>query len=138
MMEVEDRTPRGKHVDKSLLQGLSEQLRVYMAQKGFSTIDSGTQRRAIAERIAEIKQESYEACFDNSCQIDLGKALAASHIFRTQITRFGKKCVLNAEMIDLKAEVTVTAASARGPCKPEGFLNMSERVTNDIVARMNR
>ena len=62
-------------------------------------------------------------------------ALAATHILRSKITRFGSKCVLNGELIDLRSEVAVAAASSRGDCVAEGFLNMSEEVAVAITAQ---
>jgi hypothetical protein len=96
------------------------------------TIDRGAQERYVREQISALKKESFKSCYDDSCQIELGKALAASHILRSRVTRFGKRCVLNAEVIDLRAEVTMGAASARGDCAAEGFLTMSEELANSL------
>jgi hypothetical protein len=84
------------------------------------------------EQIKDLKNESYKTCYDDSCQIELGKALAASHILRSQVTRFGSRCVLNAELFDLRREVTIAASSSRGDCEPEGFLRMSQEVANGL------
>ena len=80
-----------------------------------------------------LKAESYASCYDDSCQLELGKALAASHIVRSKITKFGARCVLNGELIDLQSEVTVKAASAQGACQAEGFLEMSETIERDLM-----
>ncbi|MBK8011210.1 MAG: hypothetical protein IPK13_07655 [Deltaproteobacteria bacterium] len=116
-----------------LVKSLGDQLRIFIAQRGVRTIDRGAQESVLREQVASMKNDSYKACYDDSCQIELGKALAASHILRARIVRFGARCVLNAELVDLKAEVTVTAASARGNCEEEGFLNMSEEVAKHLV-----
>ena len=60
---------------------------------------------------------------------------AASHILRAQITRFGSLCVLNGELVDLRAEVATAAASSRGTCEEEGFLQMSEEVATILVKK---
>jgi hypothetical protein len=119
-------------IDPSVLLNLGDQLRIFVAQRGVRTIDRGAQDQVLKEQISEVKKESYQECYDDSCQIELGKALAASHILRSRITRFGARCVLNAEVIDLRVEVTVTAASAQGDCEAEGFLAMSEAVANSL------
>jgi hypothetical protein len=135
VMEVEDLNAksRRRRVDKGLVRNLGDQLRIFIAQAGVRTIDKSSQDRALFEQLSQLKKDSYKACYDDSCQIELGKALAASHILRSRITKFGKKCVLNGELIDLKAEVTVKAASAQGACEAEGFLTMCERVAQDLV-----
>ncbi len=128
VMNVES---KATSLDDQLLVNVGSQLRITIATKGIRTIDRG----AIDGQIKEMKGQSYEACYDDQCQIELGKALAASHILRTQVTRFGRVCVLNGELIDLRAEVTVGAASAKGNCTDEGFLTMIDRVAQDLVGR---
>lgn len=119
---------------RGLVRDLGDQIRVFVAEQGLRTIDRGSQERALKERIAAMKSESYKSCYADSCQVELGKALAASHILRTHITRFGHKCVLNGELIDLKTEVTSAASSAQGNCEAEGFLTMGEQVAKSLVA----
>jgi hypothetical protein len=135
VMEVEDRGAASQDaLSTSLIRNLGDQLRVFMAEKGLRTIDRGQQENALHDQISKAKKESYENCYASACQIELGKALAASHILRAEITHFGKSCVLNAELIDLRAEVTVAAASSRGTCAEEGFLEMSERVVRTLAS----
>ena len=52
---------------------------------------------------------------------------------RSKITKFGSRCVLNGELIDLTREVTIKAASAQGVCQAEGFLEMSEMLARDLM-----
>jgi hypothetical protein len=134
VMEVELRGSAGG-ISAALLQNLSSQLRIFIAQKGVRTVDRGAQESAVQEQIARAKSDSYASCVDSACQIELGKALAASHILRSEVSQFGRSCVLNAELIDLKAEVSVAAATSRGSCEDEGFFEMSERVAASIVGR---
>lgn len=136
VMDVED-VNKGtrKGLDRGLVRNLGDQLRIFIAQRGARTVDRRAQEQAFREQLAQAKSESYKACYDDACQIELGKALAASHILRSRITRFGSRCVLNAELIDLRAEVTIKAASAQGGCEAEGFLTMSEDVARDVTGR---
>lgn len=135
VMDVADQNAgdEARALAPGLVRSLGDQLRIFIAQRGVRTIDRGAQESVLRDQVASMKSDSYKACYDDSCQIELGKALAASHILRARIVRFGARCVLNAELVDLKAEVTVTAASARGNCEEEGFLNMSEEVANHLV-----
>ncbi len=134
VMDVEDvNAGSRKGLSKSLVRNLGDQLRIFVAQNGLRTVDRSSQERVFKDQLQRIKSDSYNACYDDSCQIELGKALAATHIRRSRITRFGSRCVLNAEMIDLRAEVTIKAASARGGCEAEGFLTMSEEVSKAVT-----
>lgn len=135
VMETQDLNAgdRARAADPALMKNLSDQLRVFVAQRGVKVVDRGQQRAAMKEVILEEKKQTYDVCYDESCQIPLGKALAASHILRTKVARFGDACVLNGELIDLTSEVTVAAASARGDCSDEGFLEASQRLTQDLI-----
>lgn len=135
VMDVENRMGSEDPATTSLLQNVGEQLRVFIAERGLRTIDRSQQVRALQEQIGRMKSESYGSCYDDGCQLELGKALAASHILRTQVTRFGKSCVLNAELIDLTREVTISATSTKGTCEEEGFLAMSEEVARGVARR---
>lgn len=115
------------------IEALSDQLRVYVGQRGLRTIDRTSQDAAIHARVRELKLESYAACYDEACHIELGKALAATHILRARLVRFGERCVLNAELIDVTREVAVSAASSEGACEEEGYLSMSEKVAASIL-----
>lgn len=135
VMDVEDMNENSKksRIDKSLVRNLGDQLRVFVTQAGVRTIDRSSQERALKEQVSSLKSDSYKQCYDDSCQIELGKALAATHILRSRITKFGSRCVLNGELIDLRSEVTVKAASSQGTCAAEGFLTMCEQVAKDLV-----
>jgi hypothetical protein len=130
VMDVENASDS---VGEELARNLSDQLRIFVAQQGIKTIDRSAQERALRAQLQALKTESYEECYDDSCQVELGKAVAASHILRSKISNFGSRCVLNGELIDLTREVTIKAASAQGACQAEGFLEMSEAVARDLM-----
>ena len=129
VMKVED--PAGG--DDRLLASLGDQIRVLVAARGVKTIDRGAFELAARAQITELKRESFESCFDAACQIELGKALAASHIVRLRLGRFGARCVLNGELVALESEVSVAAASAQGGCEPEALLELGERLAGALV-----
>ncbi len=137
VMEVEDvnASSRKRRIDPNLIRNIGDQLRIFVAERGLRTVDRSTQESTLKETIGQMKADSYKSCYDDNCQVELGKALAATHILRTKITRFGSRCVLNGELIDLKAEVATNAASSRGGCGAEGFLNMSEDVAVALTAK---
>jgi hypothetical protein len=135
VMGIED-TQRAKAApiaDAELVDSLGDQLRVQVARRGVRTIDRGAQETALREQLVRLKTESYASCFDSACQVELGKALAATHILRTRLSRFGARCVLSGELIELRAEVAVTAAAAQGPCEPEGLLQLGESVARELL-----
>ncbi|MCB9652003.1 MAG: hypothetical protein H6730_36195 [Deltaproteobacteria bacterium] len=135
VMDVQPPASADNPLDPGLMRNIGDQLRIFMAEQGVRTIDRGAQERTLRSQVEAMKEESYKQCYDDACQIELGKALAASHILRAQITRFGSLCVLNGELVDLRAEVATAAASSRGSCEEEGFLQMSEEVATILVKK---
>lgn len=137
VMEVRDlnASDPARAIDGLLRENVGDQLRVFLAAGGFSTIDRGAQESMLSEQIADAKADSYRTCYDERCQIELGKALAAQFILRSQITRFGSSCVLNGELIDIAKEIVVTAGASRGDCSDEGFYEMTESLAKQILAK---
>ena len=135
VMDVGTVSRKKRGLSRDLMRNISDQLRIFVAQQGVRTIDRGQQDSTFRSQLGSLKADSYNACYDDACQIELGKALAASHILRTRITQFGRLCVLNGELIDLRSEVATAAASSRGDCGEEGFLRMSEEVAVNLVKR---
>jgi hypothetical protein len=133
VMSVEDASGGADGLAPTLISNVGDQIRIFVAERGVRTIDRGTQEATFKAAVTRMKSESYQSCYASSCQIELGRALAASHILRSRITRFGSRCVLNGELIDLASEVTVGAASSQGACEPEGLLQMSESIARELI-----
>jgi hypothetical protein len=138
VVAVMDVTSKSKDLSPDTVQALGDQLRVFLAQRGLRVVDRGAQQTALKSLVQEEKQKSYSACVDDSCQIPLGKALAASHILRSALVRFGNTCAANGELIDLRTEVTVAAASARSDCTPEKLLDAAERLSDELIRTASR
>jgi TolB-like protein len=116
VMTLHDQT---RTLSSRLVDGLTDALRSQLAQSGrFIVIDKSRQAAALRRLVSRQKRESYRACYDSSCQIPLGQALAADSILRTQLTRVGSSYLLIAELVDLAKEAVTTAAQARVRVQP--------------------
>ncbi len=116
-----------------LRRGLTDQLRVFIASRRMKVVDRGVMEAAMREMMAAEKAKSYAACVDTACQIPLGKALAATHILRTTVGRFGASCTLNAELVDLAREVSVAAVARRSGCKDGELLDAAEGAVDELI-----
>lgn len=119
--------------DGELLYNVESQLRVNLAKEGLRTVDRGAQEAALKAQVTALQAESFRECYDEACQVDLGKALAASHLLRSRVARFGSRCVLSGELIDLSLEVSIAAGSVHGLCGPESFLDMSAQLATELA-----
>ena len=122
-----------KNFERDTLLALTDQIRVFLAERALKVIDRSSQDAAMKSLVQEEKARSYKSCVDQSCQIPLGKALAASHLMRSTIARFGTQCATNGELIDLRSEVTVAAGSARSSCDEEDLLYAVETLAEQLV-----
>jgi hypothetical protein len=79
-------------------------------------------RRELADRMRQQKKASYKLCYDQKCQIELGRELAAQKTLSTQIMKIGKKCVVTSSLYDLKKAATERGATFEGKCSEEGLM----------------
>ncbi len=107
--------------DLAWLEALSHRLHLDVTAAGVKTVETGALDRMLREA----------QCAGDDCDIEVGRALAASHVLRARVTRLGERCVLAAELVDLAREVIVTAASARGTCD-------DDRIVDQLTAGVAR
>jgi hypothetical protein len=79
-------------------------------------------RSEVKARLSAEKAESYGACYDEACQIQLGKALAAEKSLATKLLRIGSTCALSATLYDLKSETTELASTVEGECTEDALM----------------
>jgi hypothetical protein len=100
---------------------VTDHLRVGLAARRVAVIDRGRLAAALAQQVRDEKAASYRPCVDEACQVPLGRALAATHILRSSITRLGDSCTLAAELVELRSEVTVAARYLDTACRGEAL-----------------
>lgn len=118
IVAVFDMEDRGSGLDKQVLVNLTDYLASLLAEGGYQVVP----RDQIRERLLEKKTESYRECYDQSCQIELGRELAAQNSLDISILKIGKKCHMTANLYDLKKATTVLAANADAECNEESLL----------------
>jgi hypothetical protein len=88
----------------------------------------------IRTRLSETKAEGYRSCFDETCQIELGKAVAAQKSMATKLLRIGKVCALTSTLYDLRTETTEKAASTKTDCSEEGLLAGIDAIVRQLAS----
>jgi hypothetical protein len=92
---------------------LSNYLGTILVQHGAFRVVPRDQLRV---RLLQEKLGTYKACYDESCQIELGKAVAAQKSLATTLMPLGDTCTLTANLVDLKTETAERGASAAAAC----------------------
>jgi hypothetical protein len=131
VFEIEDATKRPKR----LVVSLTDYLRVKLAEgRAVKVVDKGDQEAQLKKLIRSEKKNSYKSCMDQSCQVPLGKELAADKILRGKLTRFGKSYVIAVEMIDLASGASAGAASEKSDGTEEQLMASVEKLAQTITA----
>ncbi len=130
VFEIEDTSRRKKR----LIRSLTDYLRVKLAEQGtVRVVDKSEQNRQLKSLIKREKKKSYRTCVDASCQIPLGKELAADKILRSRLTRFGSNFVITTEIVDLATETSAGAASAKSDGSAEGLMAAVEEIAKELI-----
>lgn len=120
--------------------GISEadalQLNDYLAARTTEILGWQTVPRArLQENIRETKKESYQDCYDESCQIELGRAVAADKLLVSKLLKTDAGCVLSLSVYDLKTEASERAASAKSGCTLAEWVKAIDESLGRMVAR---
>jgi hypothetical protein len=90
-------------------------------------------RAKLRERLRGQKEASHKACYDQSCQIEIGKELAAGFTVSTAIARMGKTCLITANIYDLKKAATARTATGKAPCQVDALVGEMEKVAEKLL-----
>lgn len=127
VFSVEDKT--GKLTDDQRQQ-LSTYLTSKIAEGGLFLVVPTDRIKA---RFRQQKAESYKKCYDQRCQIDLGRELAANKSLSTRIVQLGTSCIVTAVLFDLRKAASEGAASMQGPCTVEGLVKSIDAVATKLA-----
>jgi hypothetical protein len=128
VFDIEDRTGTFEAV---VLENLTEYLTVKLAEGGFQVIP----RDQVKQRLVAEKKGTYRECFDKSCQIEMGRELAAQKVLSVTILKVAGRCQLTATLYDLMKAATEDAASAEGSCDEESMGKAVLKVAEKLSAR---
>lgn len=81
----------------------------------------------LARALREKKAESYQECYDEACQIEIGRELAANKSVLTEVVKLGSQCALVATLYDLERATTEQATTEKGGCDVDGLAKSIER-----------
>jgi hypothetical protein len=90
-------------------------------------------REQLRQRLLQEKLGTYQSCFDEGCQIELGKAVAAQKSLATSLIRVGEKCALTANLVDLKTETLERGASVETGCSDSELLGAMKKIAQQLA-----
>ena len=91
-------------------------------------------RSQIRDALSRQKADSHRQCFDQACQIDIGKAFAAQKTLGTKVVRLGgKSCAVTSTLYDLRTEVTEAGATAEAACDQDALVGALKVVVGKLL-----
>jgi hypothetical protein len=120
---------RGAGLPAASLQRLTDYLAAGLAGGGYQVIPRSTVQR----RLREKKLASYKACHDQSCQVEIGRELAAQAAVSTKILRLGSLCAVTSTIYDLKLAASTRAGRARARCAEEALLEALDSIARQLA-----
>lgn len=121
---------RGLELSAQDLESLGDFLSSRLGEgKRFSIIP----RESVRRQLDAQKAESYKSCYDTSCQIELGRELAAGFTVAAQINRIGSLCLVTASLYDLKKAATLDTASAKGDCRIDSLVAAIDKIAERLL-----
>jgi hypothetical protein len=91
-------------------------------------------RREIERLLQDKKGDSYQHCKDESCQIEIGRELAAQKVLYAQIFQVAGSCAVTTTVYDLKLAAAEAAVSEKGGCSDADLVAALERIAGRLGA----
>jgi hypothetical protein len=126
VFDIADKTHR---LSSTELDGLSEYLATKIAEGGLFHV---VPRDEIKSRLREQQKQSYKECYEQSCQIEIGREIAAQKTLSVSISAVGSSCIVTAALFDLKKSATDATATNRGGCKSDDLLVQIEEIISKL------
>ncbi|MBW2730908.1 MAG: hypothetical protein JRH20_00860 [Deltaproteobacteria bacterium] len=121
---------------RALKSGVADQLTEYLSTQVAAVANLRViPRSQLRTRLSQQKKRSYKNCYDQACQIELGRALAAHHSLATKILRVGDTCAITSVLYDLKSETSLMAASAETNCSVNGMMAGVRTIASQLASK---
>jgi len=134
VVAVFDVENKGTDIDQPTLERFTDYLAAQLvASRRYQVVP----RDALKKRLQQKKADSYRKCFERSCQIEVGRELAAQKSLATVILKLGSKCMVTATLHDLKRATAELAASAKGSCTADAVVASLEQVVRRLTGKSN-
>jgi hypothetical protein len=129
VFEIEDSRSGQERLGDRKRSDLTSYLASLLADKGVYQLVPSTQ---LQSALRDVKKASYEACYDERCQIEIGKAVAAEKTVAVRILKVGSKCAVTASLFDLRKEATESSATEKTACGEEEIVRALEAIAETL------
>ena len=127
VFDIED---KGVGLKRKLCERLSDYLAMTIAATGKYRV---VPRDQLKKRLVAQKKQSYKKCYDQTCQIEIGKELAAQKSLTTVIMKLGSRCMVTSVLYNLRTAASEGGASTEGECSEDAIVESIKRVVKKMI-----
>jgi hypothetical protein len=91
-------------------------------------------RAQLQKQLSGQRKKSYKSCYEQSCQIEIGKQLAAQKSLATKLIKLGGRCTVTAVVYSLKRSTSEGGATAKGHCSEAALLKLVDRIVEQLAS----
>ncbi len=129
-MAVFDIESRGARITSSLADNLVDHIETRLVSSGrFAVVPRSEVKRVLRGQT----KESYKECYEESCQIEVGKELAAEKTLATRISKIGSTCTVSLKLYDLRKSVAEAGRTGEGRCSPDGIFKALKKALEGML-----
>jgi len=121
---------KGASMGKATQANLSELLSIQLVETGYF---QAVPREDLKKRLTDVKAGSYKPCYDQSCQIELGRELAAEQTLSVKVMKIGDECSSTLTLFDLKKGTAVGAVTAMSRCAEGEVVKTLRRLVDRLT-----
>ena len=117
-----------------LARGVLGLLSGYVADRmASSTAFQLVPRDKLKKKLAAQKTRANKRCHSRTCQIKIGKQLAAHRSLSTRLVKIGSRCVVTGTLYDLQRGAADQGATAEGKCSEDGIMASIKAVVTQLA-----
>jgi hypothetical protein len=122
-------------VPRAAVEKLSSELSERLAAEGEEVVPDAS----LGRLLEDLQRNSMSACYDESCQIEIGRGVAAQQVLQTRIVQYGtSECVLTSVLFDLRTETSDWSYSRALPCRWSAIREAVLDIPHQLVAGRKR
>ena len=117
-------------MSRDAVEQLTDLVAAQLAASGlYQVVPNAEVKKALRNKTAE----SYDDCYDEACQIEIGKEIAAQKTLATKVSQLGRTCIVTMHLYDLRKSASEKASTKTGKCGLEPTIKLLQAATLSLM-----
>lgn len=124
---------QGAPLQQSVVDSMSAYLTTELVSTGAGRY-TAVPRDEVKQALSQKKRESYEDCYAESCQIEIGQEVAANKVLSGRILKIGAQCFVTLNLFDLRKAAQEKGATGEGACSEDGVRRSMDAALAELIS----